>query len=327
MLCPSSSLTGERVSGRVVVVGSYIVALVMDTDRLPLEGETVFGRNYHETYGGKGSNMAVAAARLGAAVDFVGRVGSDAHGQAFLDLLAREGVGAAGVSISTTQPTATGIILFSARGTNAIVIDRGANGELAASHVVAQAPLADETTVVVSPLEIPLAAAQAAARLVRARGGKAILNPAPAQDLRQEDLADFFALTPNETEARVCLGLAPDEPLPMEELAHRWLGLGVPQVVITLGAQGALWASAAGVQHIGALCVDTIDAVGAGDAFNAGLAVGLAEGRSMRDAICLGITAASLSTEKRETVDSYPRRAQVDARYDEVQAQFRKHAS
>lgn len=318
-------------SGRVVVVGSYIVALVMDTDRLPLEGETVVGRNYHETYGGKGSNMAVAAARLGAAVDFVGRVGSDAHGKAFLDLLAREGVGAAGVSISTTSPTATGIILFSARGTNAIVIDRGANGELTASHVAAHAALLDQDTVVVSPLEIPLAAAQAAARLVRARGGKAILNPAPAHDLRGEDLTDFFALTPNETEARVCLGLAPDDPLPMDELARRWLGLGVPHVVITLGAQGGLWACAEGVRRIDALSVRAIDAVGAGDAFNAGLAVGLAEGRSMPDAICLGTTTASLSTEKRETIDSFPLRAQVDARYGEVQAsadsQFRKHES
>jgi ribokinase len=305
-------------SARVVVVGSYIVALVMDTDRLPLEGETVFGRNYHETYGGKGSNMAVAAARLGASVDFIGKVGRDAHGQAFIDLLKREGVGAQGVSVSRTSPTATGIILFSSHGTNAIVIDRGANGELGPSDVLAQAALFDHNTVVVSPLEIPLEAARGAAQLVRGRGGKAILNPAPAQDLRNENLTDFFALTPNETEARVCLGLAPDDPTPMEDLARRWLELGAAHVVITLGAQGALWACAEGARRIGALSVNAVDAVGAGDAFNAGLAVGLAEGRSMRDAICLGITAASLSTEKRETIESYPRRAEVDARYSEV---------
>jgi ribokinase len=313
-------------SGRVVVVGSYIVALVMDADRLPVEGETVFGRNYHETHGGKGSNMAVAAARLGARVNFVGRVGRDNHGEAFLALLRSEGVSAEGVAISHTSPTATGIILFTARGSNAIVIDRGANGELGAADVAAQAPPLSAGDVVVSPLEISLAAARAGAELARLAGGKAILNPAPAQDLRSEDLSAFFALTPNETEARVCLALEPNDSTPMEELARRWLALGAPHVIITLGEQGVLWASAAGVRRIAALSVKAIDAVGAGDAFNAGLAVGLAEGRHILDAICLGVTAASLSTEKRETIDSYPRRAAVDARFAEARAAADEHS-
>jgi ribokinase len=305
---------------RVIVVGSYIVALVMDTDRLPVEGETVFGRNYRATHGGKGSNMAVAAARLGARVDFIGKVGRDSHGQKFLDLLQHEDVGTRGVSISQTAPTATGIILFSSRGTNAIVIDRGANGELAPTDVVAQAALIGAGDIVVSPLEIPLQAARAGADLARRRGGKAILNPAPAQDLRQEDLSTFFVLTPNETEARVCLGLDPNDPAPLETLARRWLELGAPHVVITLGANGVLWASAEDMRRIAALPVQAIDTVGAGDAFNAGLAAGLAESRPMLEAICLGITTASLSTEKRETIDSYPQRAEVDARFAEVLA-------
>jgi len=304
--------------GRVTVVGSYIVALVMDVDRFPVEGETVFGRNYHETHGGKGSNMAVAAVRLGGRVSFVGKVGRDSHGQAFLDLLRTEGVDATGVSRSDTQPTATGVILFSSRGTNAIVIDHGANGELSPSDVVAHAALMGAEDVVISPLEIPLDAARAAAELIRRQGGKAILNPAPAQDLRGQDLSAFFALTPNETEVRVCLGLMPDDPTPMETLANQLLALGAPHVIVTLGAQGVLWTSAEGARRIPALPVKAIDAVGAGDAFNAGLAVGLADGQSMLDAICLGVTAASLSTEKRETIDSYPRRAEVDGRFAQV---------
>jgi ribokinase len=304
--------------GRVTVVGSYIVALVMDTDRFPVEGETVLGRNYHETHGGKGSNMAVAAARLGACVNFVGKVGHDSRGQAFLDLLRSEGVGAEGVSISQTRPTASGIILFSSRGTNAIVIDRGANEELTPSDVFAQAALMGVGDVVVSPLEIPFEAARAAADLALRNGGAAILNPAPAEDLRHEDLSAFSAVTPNETEARVCLGLAPDDSTPMEELACRLLALGTSNVIITLGAEGVLWASAAGLRRIAALPVKAVDVVGAGDAFNAGLAVALAEDRPMLDAIRLGITVASLSTEKRETIDSYPRRGEVDARLAEV---------
>jgi len=279
----------------------------------------VFGRNYHETHGGKGSNMAVAAARLGSTVNFVGKVGRDNHGQAFKDLLRREGVGTEGVGVSQTQPTATGIILFLSQGTNAIVIDHGANGELAPSDVYRQRDLIGPGGIVVSPLEVPLAAARAGAELACSLGGKGILNPAPAQDLRKEDLSTFFVLTPNETEARVCLGLAPDDPTPLEVLAGRWLELGSPHIVITLGGNGVLWACAEGLRRIPALPVKAIDPVGAGDAFNAGLAVGLAEKRSMLDAICLGITAASLSTEKRETIESYPRRSEVDRRLQELQ--------
>jgi ribokinase len=305
---------------RVTIVGSYIVALVMDMDRLPVEGETVVGRNFHTTHGGKGSNMAVAAARLGAEVNFVGKIGRDAHGQSFLDLLRREGVNAQGVMVTDTSPTATGIILFSSRGTNAIVIDRGANGELVPADLVEQRRLIRVGDIVVSPLEISLDTARAAAERARQQGGKAILNPAPAQDLRREDLSAFFALTPNETEARVCLGLAPDDDIPDEVVADRLLDLGSPNVILTLGAKGVLWASAAGQRRIPALNVNAIDMVGAGDAFNAGLAVGLADGRPLIEAICLGVTAASLSTEKRETIDSYPRRADVDLRLTEVLA-------
>ncbi|HEV7959853.1 MAG TPA: ribokinase [Rhizomicrobium sp.] len=301
---------------RVVIVGSYIVALVMDMDRLPVEGETVMGRNFHTTHGGKGSNMAVAAARLGAETHFVGKIGADAHGQAFQDLLRDEGVAAHGVMISETSPTATGIILFSARGTNAIVIDKGANGELTPSDI--EAHFIGRGDIVISPLEISLDAARAAAELAARQGGKAILNPAPAHDLRREDLSAFFAVTPNESEARVCLGLEPNDPTPDEALAERLLELGAAHVIVTLGAGGALWVSKAGKRRIPALKVNAIDVVGAGDAFNAGLAVGLAEGKPLIEAICLGIAAASLSTEKRETIASYPSRAQVDGRLSEV---------
>jgi ribokinase len=301
---------------RVVVVGSYIVALVMDMDRLPVEGETVMGRNFHTTHGGKGSNMAVAAARLGAETHFVGKIGRDTHGQAFQDLLRQEKVGGDGVMICDTSPTATGIILFSAKGTNAIVIDKGANGELSPNDIVERFIAPGD--IVVSPLEISLEAARAGAEHAKRQGGKAILNPAPAQDLRREDLSAFFAVTPNESEARVCLGLEPNDPVADEILAERLLELGAPHVVITLGEQGVLWASRAGKRRIPALKVNAIDVVGAGDAFNAGLAVGLAEDRPLIEAISLGIAAASLSTETRETIASYPRRADVDRRVKDV---------
>ncbi len=298
--------------GRVTVVGSYIVALVMDVDRIPLEGETVIGRNYHTTHGGKGSNMAACAARLGAETTFLGKIGRDAFGEGFLRLLEREGVKQHAVLYSEKTPTAAGFIVFSTKGTNLIVIDMGANAEFLPSDVQAQAAIVQSADVSLSPLEIPLPTALVAARLAQAAGRKFILNPAPAQDLREADLSPVFALTPNEREGRVCLGLSPDAPVSDADLARRLLELGPEHVVLTRGEKGVLWASRSGVYAVPALPVQVVDTVGAGDAFNAGLAVGLSEGRPMLEAVALGVTAASLSTQRRETIESYARRPEVD---------------
>ena len=307
-----------RTPPRVTIIGSYIVALVMDMDRLPIEGETVVGRDFHTTFGGKGSNAAVAAARLGAESWFLGKVGRDSFASDFLTMLEREGVRREKVLYSEDLPTGVGIILFNSIGTNLIAIDPGANNQLSAADLEKHIDAIRDSSVIVSPLEIPLATAVAGARLAKEHGVKAILNPAPACDLRKTDLSCVFALTPNETEARVCLGLPSDDPTNDDELAAALLGLGPENVMLTRGAQGAVWASRSGLRRIPALAVNAIDTVGAGDAFNAGLAVGLGEGRSVLQSIALGITAASLSTEKRETLASYPYRAEVEKRVGEI---------
>ncbi len=297
----------------VTVVGSYIVALVMDVRRIPLEGETLVGENYHTTHGGKGSNMAVCAARLGANTAFMGKIGRDSFGEKFLTLLVEEGVDAASVLFAERNPTAVGFILFSAHGSNVIVIDPAANADFLPGDVFAHSTVVSDAAVSLSPLEIPLPTALAAARIAREAGKKFILNPAPAIDLRGADLSDVFALTPNEREARVCLGLPPDDTTPDEDLAVRLRALGVENVIITRGALGVWWAGPDGGQAVPAPMVDVVDTVGAGDAFNAGLAVGLAEGQATLDAIRLGVTAASLSTRYRETIASYPFRPEVNA--------------
>lgn len=303
---------------RVTIVGSYIVALVMDMDRLPIEGETVVGRDFHTTFGGKGSNAAVSAARLGAETYFLGKVGRDSFAADFVAMLEREGVHREKVLYSDNLPTGVGIILFNSIGTNLIAIDPGANGQLSPSDLTEHQDVIRDSSVIISPLEIPLDTALAGARLAKEHGVKAILNPAPACDLRKSDLSCVFALTPNETEARTCLGLPSDDPANDHELAAALLELGPENVLLTRGAQGVLWASCHGLQSIPALAVNPVDTVGAGDAFNAGLAVGLSEGRPLRHSIALGVTAASLSTEKRETLASYPYRPQVDKRVHEI---------
>ena len=302
----------------VTVIGSYIVALVMDMDRLPIEGETVVGRDFHTTFGGKGSNAAVCAARLGAETYFVGKVGRDAFAAEFVAMLEREGVHREKVLYSEQLPTGVGIILFNSIGTNLIAIDPGANGQLSPSDLAEHVETIRASAVIVSPLEIPLETALVGAKLAKEHGVKAVLNPAPASDLRKVDLSCVFALTPNETEARTCLGLAPADLARDVELAAALLELGPENVMLTRGRQGVLWVSKSGLKRIPALAVKAIDTVGAGDAFNAGLAVGLSEGESVLEAIAMGVTTASLSTEKRETLASYPYRAEVDQRMNEV---------
>jgi ribokinase len=303
---------------KVTVVGSYIVALVIDTERLPTEGETIVGRNYQTTHGGKGSNMACCAARLGAESLFVGKIGDDEFGRRCEELLQAEGVSRNGLILTRSLPTAVGFIVTSSSGGNLIVIDPAACGDLSPADVDSKRELIEGSDVVLSPGEIPCETALHAARIAAARGVPAIYNPAPACDLRGQDLSCLFALTPNESEARVCLGLPPQAGIPPEELARQLLALGPKHVIITLGSEGSIWAAADGVRRIPALDVKVLDTVGAGDAFNAALAVGVGERMPMEDALALASAAASLSTEKRETIASYSDRRTVDGRAGEV---------
>lgn len=311
---------------RITVVGSYAAALVMEVDRIPAEGETVMGRGYRATHGGKGSNMACCAARLGADVRLVTKVGTDAFGDGLIALLGREGVDPNWVLRSTSLSTAVGMILGTSRGTNAIAVDAAALSEFRPEDLAPLREAIHEGDAVLSPLEIPLETALAASRMAGERGAFSILNPAPAADLRRHGLSTVDFLTPNETEARVCLGFAPDDPIEDRTAAEQLRSLGPRNVIVTRGGKGVLWASPEGFFEIPALAVDVVDTVGAGDAFNAGLAVGLCEGRDPLEAILMGIVTASLSTRKRDTIDSYPRRAEVDARLPALRDKIRRLA-
>ena len=262
--------------------------------------------------------MAACAARLGAATRFFGKVGRDAFGEGFVRLLYQGKIDSGALLFSDTKPTAVGFIIFSSNGSNVIVIDTAANGEFLPADITAHSEVITSSAVAVSPLEIPLATALAAASVAKAAGARFILNPAPAMDLRDVDLSAVFALTPDELEARVCLGLRPDDPISGKEVVLELLRLSVDNVMLTRGGKGVLWASSAGLLEVPAVPVLVVDTVGAGDAFNAGLAVGLSEKKSTFEAIALGVTAASLSTQRRETIASYAYRAEVDLFYEKT---------
>lgn len=304
----------EPASPPVVVIGSYLAALVLEVERFPAVGETVPGRGYFETHGGKGSNMAVQAARLGARVSFVGRVGDDARGRAFRELLAGEGVAAGHLHLQADTATGVGFILLGSGGQNMIAIDAGANEHFTPADVENARGLLRPPATVLTQLEIPLPTALCGMRLGRAAGCTTILNPAPAHDLTAQDLSGVAVITPNETEARVCLGLDSAARADEEDLARRLLDRGCGAVLLTLGERGCLCVTAAGSEPVpGFPLPKVVDTTGAGDAFNAGLAVALAEGRPLAEAARFANAAAALCCTKLATLPAYHTRQQVAA--------------
>ena len=195
---------------RITVVGSYATGLTMKVDRMPTTGETLLGTGYRVDYGGKGSNQAVGCARLGAHVSFVARIGTDPFGEMALGLYRDEGIDVAHVKRTADTPTGVGFIIVEASsGHNCITIDPGAN-ELLTAIDVAQCEAAFRSpAVVLTQLEIPVAAAEAALARGRERGAITILNPAPVRPLPPSILQLVDVLTPNQSEAKVLAGLTP----------------------------------------------------------------------------------------------------------------------
>jgi ribokinase len=316
--------------GRVVVVGSINTDMVVALERLPAPGETVSGGRFSTHGGGKGANQAVAAARLGAAVTFVGAVGDDPFGEEALALLAAEGIDVGAVARLASAPTGVALIAVDAAGENQIAVASGANAELDPDAVerAVRAALGDPVrrdapggdaanpagrdatgggnAVVLLGHEVPEAARLAGARA--AGDVTIVLNPAPARALPDELVARGPILTPNAAEA--CELAGEDE----AEAAARALAArtGAP-VIVTLGARGVLLVRGGDAELLAAPRVDAVDTTGAGDAFNGALAAELAAGRDVRDATRFAVAAASLSTRAEGAREGMPRRADVEA--------------
>ncbi|HMQ52629.1 MAG TPA: ribokinase [Anaerolineae bacterium] len=296
----------------IVLIGSYLVALVMDVDRIPVVGETVMARNFREAFGGKGSDMAVQAARLGAPVTFVGCVGDDDFGRAFIKLMQDEGVNIDLLQSRSELATGAGFIIKGG-GKNIITIDIGANQLFSPAHVTKALPYMTPDSVVLIQLEIPLETALHAAMLGHQQHATVIFNPAPAQDMRNQDLSVVDIFTPNETEARVCLDLEPTDPTPDVEIARRLLALGCRTVVMTLGERGSLIVTPDDVIEVPSFEFDNIvDSNGAGDSFNASLATGLLEGKTLPEAARFANAVAGLCCTRWDTVPSYHTRQEVE---------------
>src|SRR5438046_1695267 len=271
-------------SGRVVVVGSINVDLVVRSATLPVPGETVTGGRFARHHGGKGGNQAVAAARLGTQTAFVGAIGEDAFGAAAREALAAEGIDLRGLVTIPDAPTGVALILVETGGDNSIAVASGANLVLSPEHVEAafRTLRPGPADVVLAGHEIRTDTTATALRLAREAGAATILNPAPADGLDPETLALADVLTPNRGELATLTG---DDGPAAGPLAARLLDAEPARaVVVTLGADGALLVDSSGTTALHGLAVEVVDTVGAGDTFNGALAAGMAHRMSIADA-------------------------------------------
>jgi ribokinase len=280
----------------IVVVGSANVDLTTITDLFPRPGETIFGREFHLGFGGKGANQAVAARLCGARVSMVARVGDDLFGPATIRNFTARGVDASHVRITPGVSSGVAPIFVDSSGQNRILVVKGANDRLSPSDVDAASDLLRGADAIVLQLEIPLETVYHTLRFARTHGIRAILNPAPGQALDLAEVANADYVIPNETEAEALTGMPVRTLDDARKCASKLLAGGVRRVIVTLGANGALCAGADGVRHIPPFTVEPVDTTGAGDAFIGSLACFLASGCAEDEAIARANLYAALST-------------------------------
>jgi len=300
---------------RVTVVGSFAVGMTLRTSRMPVFGETLIGSDFDMGPGGKGSNQAVATARLGATSYFVGIIGDDKLGEIATDLYAAEGVNTQFLLKTNAMATGVGFIILNQAGQNGIILDMSANQLMDRAFVDKAEGQIAQSGIVMSVLEIPPAAAIRAMELGHNHKVRTLLNPAPAARLVDSVFQYIDYITPNESELRILNGLPPDDPTPTLELAERLQLRGAKNVIVTMGEKGALVLSNGTVTQIPGLTVDVIDTTGAGDAFSSGLAVALVEGKDLLAAVRFANCAGALACTKLGVIPALAKRSMVDELY------------
>lgn len=297
---------------KIAVLASFNMDLVMRTERRPESGETLQGE-FEMYLGGKGFNQAVAARRLGATVEVVGRVGADEFGRRFLAALDEEGIDRAGVVVDPERGTGVASIVVSADGENAIIQAPRANRAVTADQLAARQWLFADTAVAMLQLETSMDAATEFARRARTEGALTLLNPAPAAPVPAELLELTDVLVPNELEARALTGMAGEGIDGALAMAGALRAQGPRRVVITLGALGAI-AVANGLRvHVPAFEARIVDTVGAGDAFCAALALQLGEDAGLEQAVRFACAAGAIACTRAGAEPSMPRREEIDS--------------
>jgi len=299
----------------ITVLGSSNTDMIVQIQRIPGPGETLLGGKFSQAADGKGANQAVAAARAGASTRFIARLGADMLGDQALAGFVKDGIDVSQITRDPKVASGVALINVSTAGENAITVASGANAALTPAIMKKSAAAIKKAQCLVMQLETPLPTVAAAAQIAKKAGVKVILNPAPAQKLPPALLKNVDILTPNEHEARLLCGVAVTDEASSKKAAEALMKKGVGTVIITLGKEGAYVADKqTGLRrHLPTYPAKRVDSTAAGDVFNGALAVALAEGKDLVDAICFANAAASLSIMKLGAQPSIPCRKQIDA--------------
>ena len=290
---------------KIVVVGSANTDFVLTVPTLPSHGETVLGDQFRVVRGGKGANQAVAAARLGAEVTLVARLGTDRFGDEALAAYRQEGIHTEFIVQDPDIYSGVALIMVNENGENLIGVGPGANSHLSVENVQAAEAAIQEADCVLVQLEVPLGVVQAAVEIARRNNVKVILNPAPARKLHREILEAVDYLTPNEIEAAILAGQNPSEmgPDSLPELASI---LGVPNLVVTLGSKGACILQNGQMELVPPFSITPVDTTASGDAFNGALAVALARGDDLPQAVRYANAAGAITATRLGAQPSLP---------------------
>lgn len=300
---------------KIVVVGSSNTDMVVKAARIPAPGETVLGGAFVMAAGGKGANQAVAAARLGAEVTLVARLGADPLGDEAIAGYQKDSLLTDLIVRDPDRPTGVALILVDAHGENSITVALGANEALSPDDVERAADRIRAADAVVMQLEVPLAAVERAAAIARAAGVPVILDPAPAPDggLPEALLRNVTFLKPNESEAERLTGISVSDLASAERAARALQELGPRTVIITLGSQGAIVVDEAAVHHVPAYRVAAVDTTAAGDAFTGAFATAVGAGAALVEAVRRAAAAGALAATRMGAQPSLPTQAEWEA--------------
>jgi ribokinase len=295
----------------IYVIGSSNTDMVVKTEKLPMPGETVIGGTFFMNPGGKGANQAVAAARLGGRVTLIARVGADLFGSQALQQFQKENINTHFVTQDPEFPSGVALIGVDSKGENTIIVAPGSNRRLNVKDVANAFEFVDEGSIILIQLEIAQETVEFAIQSGRKKNCEVILNPAPVQPLDKNALRNLSIITPNETEAETLTGVRITDFKTAQQAASQLHGSGVPNVVITLGSRGAFLSTGSDGKLIAAPEVTALDTTAGGDCFNGALAVGLAEGMKIEQAVGFACHAASLSVTRMGAQSSMPYRNEI----------------